>query len=251
MSQIPRIYLGDQLVSEQSIIVLDEQQSHYLVRVLRLKSRDQVKLLGKAGEWLAEIEVADKKHASARATKQLRSYVETPDIWLLFAPVKHEKVDFLARRAVELGARRLCPIKTDYTQNSRINMGRLQSNLVEAAEQCSRMDVPEVAEYQPLESALDGWNASRTLFFCDESGGGQPLHQQVQTLKRGASAAICIGPEGGFSPAERNLLASKLFVKPSTLGPRILRAETAALVALTHLTAWLGDGDKQPHFVAT
>ena len=250
MSQIPRIYIGAQPISEGGLIQLDEKQSHYLIRVLRLEEGSKIKLLGADGEWLAEISKKDKKHTSARPTQRLRYYHEPADIWLCFAPVKHEKIDFLARRATELGVSKLCPMKTEYTQTHRINMARLHANMVEAVEQCSRMEVPELAEYQPLEVLLDEWDPERLLLFCDESGDAEPLHHIAQGLKKGTSAAICIGPEGGFSPKERALLRDKPFVKPCTLGPRILRAETAALVGLAHLAAWIGDADQPPHFVA-
>lgn len=250
MSQIPRLYVGAAELAEQQVIQLDDKQSHYLVRVLRLREGKQVKLLGLAGEWLAEIEHADKKQASLRIIKQLRPYRASPDIWLCFAPVKNEKIDFLARRAVELGASLLWPVQTDFTQASRINMERLEANMTEAAEQCSRMDVPDLHEYSGLQAMLDGWDSQRQLFYADESGQGEPLHQLLSGLKNLPKSAILVGPEGGFSEGERALLRSKDFITPCTLGPRILRAETAVLAGLAHLSAWVGDGELKPVFVA-
>lgn len=249
MSQTPRLYIADQPVSVDSSIALDEKQSHYLIRVLRLTAGSKVKLLGQAGEWLATISHADKKHAALVVQGQLRPFQASPDIWLLFAPVKNDKIDFLAQRATELGASVLWPVKTQFTQNSRINPDRLRANMIEAAEQCSRMDVPELLDYAPLEAALESWDPARILFHADESGDASPLHTQLQELQPGQKSALLIGPEGGFSPAERALLASHAHVRAATLGPRILRAETAALVGLTHLQAWLGDGNKAPAFV--
>lgn len=251
MSQIPRIYLVEAAIKAGELIALNEEQSHYLVRVLRLSVGAKVKLLGKAGMWLAEITDDHKKHAQLRAVEQVTPFQPSPDIWLVFAPIKNDKIDALAKSAAELGVSGLWPIKTDYTQNTRINQTRLKANLVQAAEQCSRMDVPELYDYMSLVDVLANWDPERVLFHADESGAGVPIHTLMQGLKKPAKAAILIGPEGGFSGKERELIAAQPFAKGCTLGPRILRAETAALVGLAHLQAWLGDGEGRPYFMTT
>lgn len=249
MSQVPRLYIGQTPIKIDSTLELSEEQSHYLVRVLRLQVGGDIKLLGRSGTWMASLIEAHKKHARVIVQEKLLDYHASPDIWLVFAPLKHDKIDALAKWAVELGVSGIWPIKTDYTQNSRLNEERLHANFIQAAEQCSRMDVPDLFGYMPLADMLDKWDTSRLLLHADESGSGAPLHQLAHDLKKPVKAAILIGPEGGFSQTERELLAAQDFTRPCTLGPRILRAETAALVGLSHLQAWLGDGDMRPHFV--
>ena len=163
---------------------------------------------------------------------------DPPDLWLIFAPIKKARTDFIVEKAAEMGAARILPVQTDFTNSERIRQDRLQAHAVEAAEQCGGTSVPEVAELVPLARLMDGWDAGRRILWADESRAG--LAETLSGLPRGPWA-ILIGPEGGFSEAERRRLADLPFVTPVSLGPRILRADTAAVAALALWQAQLGD----------
>lgn len=250
MARIPRIY---QLLPAGSSTgdrhTLEEGPAHYAAHVLRLRAGGEIRLFsGQSGEWRATITAISKKAVEVQLCEQVRKPEASPDIWLCFAPVKNEKIDFLARRATELGVSTLQPVRTRHTVISRINEERLIANMIEASEQCGRLDVPELKPYLPLDVLLTGWDKSRLLFHADESGNARPIHEVLPNCTHGTKAAVIIGPEGGFSREERDMLRLLPYIKPVTLGPRILRAETAALAALAHVQAWLGDGDKKPNF---
>jgi 16S rRNA (uracil1498-N3)-methyltransferase len=220
---------------------LDEGQSHYLRHVLRAKVGDRVLLFnGRDGEWQAEIAAAAKRGVMVEVRARTAAQADVPDIWLAFAPVKKTPSDYLAQKATELGVRLLQPVFTRRTIVTRLNRERLKANAVEAAEQSGRLTVPEIGEAMSLEKLLGVWPRRRRLFFCDEGGDATPLAQAARAAGEGASA-ILTGPEGGFDPEEREGLRAFSFVTPVTLGPRIVRADTAALAALAIWQSVRGD----------
>jgi 16S rRNA (uracil1498-N3)-methyltransferase len=246
MSSVSRLFVEEALVADTPVS-LAENQSKYLLRVMRLADGDRVRVFnGRDGEWAATIRQDSAKRASLVPVKKTRPQIPVPDLTLLFAPLKKTRTDFVVEKACELGVRRIQPVMTDWTQASRVRSDRLQATVVEAAEQTERMDVPQVAEDTTLSSALDSWPTDRPLYFCDEGGDARPMHQVLADTGRGPSG-ILIGPEGGFSPAERKMLRALGFVHPVTLGPRILRAETAVVAALTLWQSCLGDWQENPY----
>lgn len=221
-------------------IALDEGQSHYLLHVLRAQVGNRVLLFnGRDGEWLAEITQAAKRGVSAKCLTQTQPQAGVPDIWLAFAPIKKTPSDYLVQKATELGASVLLPVFTRRTIVSRTNEDRMAANATEAAEQSGRLSVPEIREGTPLEKLLASWPPERRLFFCDEGGDTRPLAEAARNVS--GPTAILTGPEGGFDPAEREMLRALPFVTPVTLGPRILRADTAALAALAIWQSVRGD----------
>ena len=195
---------------------------------------------GRDGEWRARIDTIGKGWASLQLTEQSLPQPVEPDIWLLFAPIKRGRVDFLVQKATELGVSILLPTTTRRTVVERINLVRLGTTAAEAAEQCRRLSVPELRPVQSLEKVLASWPEERRLLFCDEAGG--PPAIEAMAGQEPAPWAILIGPEGGFDPDESQALRERPFVVPMSLGPRILRAETAAVAALSLWQAVLGDG---------
>ena len=222
-------------------LTLDRQQSHYLAHVMRAAPNEAVLLFnGRDGEWLGRVEALPKSGARLAVETQLRPQALEPDLWLLAAPIKRERIDLVAEKAAELGVSRLVPVFTRRTAMTRVNAERLAAHMIEAAEQCGRLTVPEMAEPVSLDKALAGWPEGRVLLFLDESGGGAPLAEVLAALPEGP-AAVLVGPEGGFSDDERRTLAGLPFARPVGLGPRILRAETAAIAALVLWQALKGD----------
>ena len=222
-------------------VTLDEGQSHYLLHVLRAKTGDRVLLFnGRDGEWLGEISATSKRGVTVALRAVTAQQTDVPDVWLLFAPVKKTPADYLAQKATELGARKLQPVFTRRTIVTRVNQERLKANAVEAAEQSARLTVPEIGEAVALEKLLDAWPRERRIFFCDEGGDAKSLAQAAREAG-GETCAILTGPEGGFDPEERKALRAHAFVTPVTLGPRILRADTAALAALAIWQSVKGD----------
>jgi 16S rRNA (uracil1498-N3)-methyltransferase len=226
-----RLYVTGDLGASMAV-ALDEGQAHYLLHVLRAKAGDRVLLFnGRDGEWLAEIAQAGKRGVTAACLKQTQPQACVPDIWLAFTPVKKTPSDYLVQKAVELGVSCLLPVFTRRTIVSRINEERMAANAIEAAEQSARLSVPEIRESVTLERLLASWPQERRLLFCDEGGDAKAMTQAARE-SRGGPTAILTGPEGGFDPAERAALRALPFVVPVSLGPRILRADTAALAAL-------------------
>jgi 16S rRNA (uracil1498-N3)-methyltransferase len=174
--------------------------------------------------------------------RQTRPQAPEPDLWLLCAPLKKDRTDLVVEKAAELGVSLLWPVFTRRTNAGRVNLERMRAHLIEASEQCERLGVPELAQPAPLEKVLETWPAERVLLFLDESGGGAPLAEAATDTP----AALLVGPEGGFAPEERRLLESKPFCRPVGLGPRILRAETAAIAALAVWQAVAGDWRRPP-----
>lgn len=227
-------------------LTLGKEQSHYVANVMRAKPGEAVTLFnGRDGEWRGRLATVAKAAAVVAVEDQTRPQAAEADLWLLAAPIKKDCVDLVAEKAAELGASRLWPVLTRRTVTTRVNTDRLAAHMVEAAEQCERLTVPELAEPQPLDKVLAGWDAGRTLLFLDESGSGAPLVQVLAEMPPGP-LAVLVGPEGGFAPEERALLARQPFARPVGLGPRILRAETAAIAALAVVQAVRGDWTRPP-----
>jgi 16S rRNA (uracil1498-N3)-methyltransferase len=234
-----RLYVTGDLGANRAV-PLNDSQTHYLLHVLRARAGNRLLLFnGRDGEWLAEITQAGKRGMTATCLKQTEPQAGSPDVWLAFAPIKKTPSDYLVQKAAELGVSLLQPVFTRRTIVGRINLERMTANAIEAAEQSARLTVPEIREATTLEKLLASWPRDRHLFFCDEGGNARPLAQAA----RGTSgpAAIITGPEGGFDPAEREMLRALPFVIPVTLGPRILRADTAALAALAVWQSVKGD----------
>ncbi|MGZ8283466.1 MAG: 16S rRNA (uracil(1498)-N(3))-methyltransferase, partial [Allosphingosinicella sp.] len=222
--------------------VLDGAPANYLGNVLRLQPGAQVKLFDdRTGEWLAEVTEAARKRVTLAIGAQLRPREPVPDLWLLFAPIKRGRIDWLVEKATELGVARLAPVLTRRTIVDRLNLERLRAHSIEAAEQCDRTALPELAEPVRLDALLAAWPAGRTLHFADESGGA-PLAAAAAP----APAAILIGPEGGFTDAERAAIGALPAARPVSLGPRILRADTAAIAAVSLWMAAAGDWGASP-----
>lgn len=238
MSQI-RLYVDHPLGPGQSVPV-SRDQAHYLSGVMRRGPGDEVFVFnGTDGEWRTEIAEIGKRGGVLLAQDQTAPQRRPPDLWLMFAPIKKARTDFIVEKAAELGAARICPLQTQFTNAERIRRDRLQAHAVEAAEQCGGTYVPEVADLARLDKLLTDWPADRQLLFCDEAKVGEPP-TALAALRKGPWA-ILIGPEGGFSPEERNRLHALPQAHAVSLGPRILRADTAAVAALTLWQSALGD----------
>ncbi|MFI5030209.1 MAG: 16S rRNA (uracil(1498)-N(3))-methyltransferase [Reyranellales bacterium] len=224
---------------------LDEAQAHYLRNVMRRAEGAPLLLFnGRDGEWSAELVLHGKKAASACVRECTRPQVGEPDVWLCFAPIKRARIDYIAEKATELGVAVLQPVLTQHTAVERVNVERLRANAVEAAEQTERLSVPEVRVPVDLMKLLSEWPAGRRLLMCDETGGGPPIAEVLAGLDEAARAApwgIVIGPEGGFAEREFTALRRMKDVTAVGLGPRILRADTAALAALACWQALVGD----------
>jgi 16S rRNA (uracil1498-N3)-methyltransferase len=219
---------------------LNRDQAHYLFGVMRLCAGAHVSLFnGRDGEWLAEVAETGKRGGVLTCREQTAPLRVPPDLWLLFAPIKKARTDFIVEKAAEMGVARIVPVQTDFTNAERIRQDRLQAHAVEATEQCGGTYVPEVGELVRLDRLLAEWPAGRNLMFCDEACAGQP--SGLKTLPSGHPWAILIGPEGGFSSAERERLSALPFARTVSLGPRILRADTAAVAALALWQQALGD----------
>ncbi len=222
-------------------IGLEPSQAHYVKTVLRLGQGDVVALFnGRDGEWLGRIDGVGKGWCSVALFEQRRLQDAAPDLWLVFAPLKRGRIDFLVEKATELGVSALYPVYTRRSVVERVNLERLRANAIEAAEQTERLSVPAVAEPQPLERMLAHWPADRRLLLCDESGAAPPIAESLTAAAPGA-CAVLVGPEGGFAETELDALRKLPFVSPVGLGPRVLRADTAALAALAVLQAIAGD----------
>lgn len=234
----------DAVLSAKTDMTLSKDQTHYLKNVMRVPAGGTVHLFnGRDGEWQATVSTLAKSGATVRVGHQTRRQIDDPDVWLCFAPVKKARIDFIAQKASELGVSGLQPVLTHYTNVTRVNTDRLRANAIEAAEQCARLTVPEVFEPQKLEALIAGWPAERHILLLDETRGGIPI---VETLRRAGATrgqpwAIFVGPEGGYAPAELDLLSRLPNVTPVGLGVRLLRADTAAVAALACWQAILGD----------
>jgi 16S rRNA (uracil1498-N3)-methyltransferase len=241
----PRLFVPDDL-APGSAPTLSPEQSHYLINVMRRGAGDPVLLFnGRHGEWLARIESAKKRGLALRLEQATRPQGGPPDLWLLFAPIKRQRIDFIAEKATELGVAVIWPVITRRTIIERVNLERLRAHAVEAAEQCGLLAVPELREPVELDEVLDRWDPTRRILYCDESGTAPSAKTALAGERRGPWAVL-IGPEGGFDPAEQKMLRAHPASLAVSLGPRIMRADTAAIAALALWQSALGDWDTPP-----
>ena len=239
MKTTPRLH-ADASLSEGAEIALPREQAHYLTGVLRLAPGDPVEAFnGRDGAWLAYLVSSGKKQAALRCERKLSEVKPPPDIDYCFAPLKHARLDYVVQKATELGARRLRPVITQRTIAERVNLARMQANAIEAAEQCNLVFVPEVLEPVKLDRLIAAWEPGRALIYCDETAATASPLDALKALQ--APAAILVGPEGGFTREEQALLKACAFVTAISLGPRIMRADTAAVAAFALMQAVLGD----------
>lgn len=233
---LPRLYVGTP-ISAGARVDLDAAQANYLGNVMRLKEGDRLLIFdGMSGEWLAGIAEAAKKRMTLSVSEPTRPQEAAPDLWLAFAPVKKGRVDWLVEKAVELGVARLLPVVTQRTIVDKLNLDRMRAHIIEAAEQCGRTALADIDEPVRLDAFLKQRDGERTLYFADETG-GEPAAIAFQS----GPALILIGPEGGFTPEEGAAIRAAPNSKAISLGPRILRAETAALAAVAAWMSTAGD----------
>jgi 16S rRNA (uracil1498-N3)-methyltransferase len=219
---------------------LNQAQSHYLLNVLRLSRGSRLLIFdGESGEWRAEI-VAAKKICVIRPIEKVREQTAAQNICYAFAPLKQARLDYMVQKAVEMGASELQPVITAHTAVSRVNLERMQANAIEAAEQCGVLSIPKIEAPVKLEVLVKACETGRTIVFCDERARASSPVEALERLK-GRKVTALVGPEGGFSEGERDMLLSRSFVCPISLGPRIMRADTAAVAVLALLNAVLGD----------
>jgi 16S rRNA (uracil1498-N3)-methyltransferase len=235
----PRLFIAETLTSAAEIS-LTREQANYVVNVLRMKPGDPLLVFNASdGEWLAYVTDASRKDAVIRCERREKDVAPPPDIDFLFAPLKHARLDYMVQKATELGARRLRPVMTQRTIADRVNLDRMRANAIEAAEQCNLVFVPEVFEPMPLPAVLATWQPDRALIYCDETA---PVRSPLEALRQlRAPAAVLIGPEGGFTIDEQSMLKALPTVTAISLGPRVMRADTAAVAALGIVQAAIGD----------
>lgn len=238
--RLQRLFV-DTPLSAETRHEISSEQFNYLANVLRLEAGAHVLVFnGRDGEWLAEITFPSRKKIVLLPIEQTRPQPEASDLHYLFAPLKVGRLDYLVQKAVEMGAGTILPVMTQHVQGKITNLDRLKANVTEAAEQCGVLSIPDVSEPRKLADILERWPAERRIIFCDEGDEGQnplPILARVSEKK----LALLVGPEGGFSEEERDLLRSLPFVTAIPLGPRILRADTAAVAALAVIQAAIGD----------
>jgi 16S rRNA (uracil1498-N3)-methyltransferase len=239
-----RLYVEHDLAQGQTI-ALPKDQAHYLMTVMRLSVGDHVTVFnGRDGAWLAQIASGNKRNADLAVIARTAAQGAPADLWLLFAPIKKTRTDFIVEKAAELGVARICPVQTAHTNSERIRQDRLQAHALEAAEQCEATYVAQVDDLKPLSQIMRDWPEGRRLFFADEATAHEEVQIQPQVERPSlpaGPAAILIGPEGGFSHQERTDLRALPFCHRLNLGPRILRADTAAVAAITLWQSQVGD----------
>lgn len=235
-----RLYISEELNLGKNV-TLNENQTHYLKNVVKYTLNDTLNCFdNKNGEFLCQISTINKKNIVLTVIKKTKDFTGSPDIWLLFAPLKKDKTDFVIEKATELGCRAILPVITKHTITANIKTERYIAQSIEAAEQCRRTDLPQVIPPASLEDTLKNWEKDRILYFMDETLESQNF-LDLLTQNKSKKAAVLIGPEGGFSPEELTYLRKLPFAKGATLGPRILRAETAATAALACWQMIAGD----------
>ena len=233
----------DASLSARVGIACSGPQANYLLNVLRLRDGDGVALFnGRDGEWQAQVASIRKRDCTLRVIERLRAQTTGPDVEYLFAPLKHARLDYMVQKATEMGVCRLRPIITRRTIAERVNLDRMRANVIEAAEQCGILHVPEIVAPVKFESILPGWDTTRTLVFCDEGAQQENPVAQLAQLPPLTPLAVLIGPEGGFDPVERQVLLKQPYTLAICLGPRIMRADTAAVAALALVNAVTGQG---------
>lgn len=237
-----RLFVEDDL-SADTALTLDRDQSHYLQNVMRRTDGDRIAVFnGRDGEFWADIVAAKRGAVTVELVERFRVQTPEPDLWLAFAPIKRAALGFLAAKSTELGVSRLVPVLTARTNSERVNTRRLRANAIEAAEQSERLSVPGIAEPVKFRSFVETWPHERRLLVGDETGAGRPVAEVTQMLADAPGPlAVMTGPEGGFAPDELDQLGELPFVTPIGLGPRVLRADTAALAALSVVQAIAGD----------
>ncbi|WP_259782064.1 16S rRNA (uracil(1498)-N(3))-methyltransferase [Aestuariispira ectoiniformans] len=241
-----RLFVSDALQAD-AVVGVTPPQAHYLRSVLRLQPGNPVTLFnGADGEWLGHIDGLGKGWASISLTEKLRDQADSPDLWLLFSPLKRSATDLVFQKATELGASRILPVTSERTNTERLKLERAVATVVEAAEQCERLDIPEIAKPAKLTDVIDAWDESRHLYVCAEAGIADPASEVFAKAEKSSPSAILTGPEGGFSQRELEFLNDHSFITPISLGPRVLRAETAALAGLTCWQAICGDWRNRP-----
>ena len=224
-----------------------ESQIHYLLHVMRARGGDRVLLFnGRDGEWRARIAQASRRDCTLICEHRTRKQQAVPDLWLAFAPIKKTPADYVAQKATELGVAALLPVMTERTITRRVNLDRLRANAIEAAEQSERLSVPGIHVPQPLLALLETWPQERGLLFCDEAGDATAIAEALDAAPKRSGWCVLTGPEGGFTAGERERIRQHPAAVPVTLGPRIMRADTAALAALAVWQAHLGDWRKVP-----
>ena len=235
-----RLYIANALANGGAVELV-QGQAHHLRSVLRLGPGAPVAAFNATdGEWLCRVAEIGKRGARLKVECRMRSPAPEPDLWLLFAPIKRGRIDWLVEKATELGASELLPVWTTRTQPERLNLERLRAHAIAAAEQSERLSVPELRSPEALGRVLAAWPPGRCLIFCDESGAGEPIGTAAARLPVGP-VALLVGPEGGFDQTELDALGKLSFVSRVGLGPRVLRAETAALAALAVYQVTAGD----------
>lgn len=235
-----RLFLGADLKRGASI-ACSRQQANYLRNVLRLAASDEILVFnGRDGEWRARLAEAGTRGCSLEPVEQVRPQEPGPDLDYLFAPLKRARVDYMVQKATEMGVARLRPVLTRHTIAQRVNLDRMRANVIEAAEQCGILRLPEVREADRFEAVVAGWDPSRPLVFCDEAAEVKNPLAALSAVPRGP-VAVLLGPEGGFSAGERALLLEKPYTLRLALGPRVMRADTAAVAALALVNAVIGD----------
>lgn len=239
-----RLFVETDLEAPEQGVTLGREQTNYVINVLRMRVGDEVVLFnGRQGAWHAGITEGGKKAASLALIEQIALQPPASQLWYGFAPLKAARLDYMIQKATEMGAGIIQPVITRYTQVARLKPDRLRANAIEAAEQCEVLSIPEIGDEITLNELLDGWpsaRSSRMLLFADEAA---PSSSAIDALRSLGSVpvGVLIGPEGGFSDEERANLLAKEFVRPISLGPRILRADTAAVAALALVQATIGD----------
>lgn len=237
----PRLFVEGDL-SAGARLPLERAQANYLLNVLRLGAGDDILIFnGRDGEWRAGVEPDGRKSAHLVVGAQTRPQPRAPDVAYCFAPLKHARLDYMVQKAVEMGATALSPIITRRTQAARVNLERMRANAIEAAEQCGVLALPAIAAETRFDAWVAAFDPDRLLVFCDEDAENAPLPKLAEAAKEARPLSVLVGPEGGFDPAERARLLSLPNVLRLSLGPRILRADTAAVAALALTQAALGD----------
>ncbi|MBV8838674.1 MAG: 16S rRNA (uracil(1498)-N(3))-methyltransferase [Alphaproteobacteria bacterium] len=242
----PRLFV-DAPLAEGGSVALEREAANYLLNVLRLKAGHELLVFnGREGEWRARLDLAGRKSAKLVLLERLRAQTTANDLHYLFAPLKHARLDYMVQKAVEMGASRLCPVLTRHTQTERVNLARMRANVIEAAEQCGILTVPEVAEPIKLEVLIRDWSADRLLVFCDEDAAVADPVAALGVARGGGltgplPVSVLVGPEGGFAEEERAAIVKLPNIVRLALGPRILRADTAAVAVLSLVQAVLGD----------
>ena len=245
---LTRLFVDCDLL-EQTLVELNSSQSHYLSSVLRKKNGSELLLFnGRDGGFLCKVEASSKRHLSVYCKQKVLSQTISPDLWMLFVPIKKVRMEFMVQKVTELGVSKIWPVQSEFGQVRQIKNEKLRSYTIEAAEQTERLDLPDIGDFMKLQAVLESWPVDRMLIVCDETKSEIKKARPMTVLNgsRASKAAILIGPEGGFSSKERKQLKSYPYTEHVSLGPRILRSDTAAMVALSIFQANFGDWYNSP-----